>query len=140
MSQENLELVRSIYVPWGRGDFRSVEWAHPEIEFEIVGLGPGSGSWKGLTAMAETWRAFLNAWEDYRTEVDEYRELDDERVLALVHLTGRGKSSGVQLAEIRTNAANVFHVRDGKVTRLLLYIDRARGLEALGLSEPEVSS
>jgi ketosteroid isomerase-like protein len=135
MSQENVELVRSIYAPWGHGDFRSVEWAHPDIEFVIVDLGPGSGSWKGLSAMAEVWRAYLNAWEEYRTEVDEYLELDGERVLALVHLSGRGKASGVQLGEIRTKAANLFHIRDGNVTRLVLYADRERGLAELGLPE-----
>ena len=121
MSQENVELVRSIYEPWGRGDFRSVEWAHPEIEFVIADLGPASGSWTGLAAMAEAWRAFLGAWEEYRTEVDEYRELDGERVLVLLHLSGRGKTSGVELGEMRTKAANLFHVRGGKVTRLVLY-------------------
>jgi hypothetical protein len=31
MSSANLELVRSIYEAWGRGDFRGTEWADPEI-------------------------------------------------------------------------------------------------------------
>jgi hypothetical protein len=26
----NVELVRSIYAAWGRGDWSSVEWAHSE--------------------------------------------------------------------------------------------------------------
>jgi ketosteroid isomerase-like protein len=134
MSQQNVDLVRSIYAPWGLGDFRSVEWADPEIEFEID-FGPASGRWNGVAAMGEAWRSFLGAWEDYRTEVDEYRELDDDRVLVLLHLIGRGKASGVQLDEIRTQAANVFHVRDGKVTKLVLYADQARGLAELGLAE-----
>ena len=135
MSRENVELVRGIYEPWGRGDFRSVEWADPEIEFVHADLGPDGGSWKGVSAMAEAWRTYLGAWEDYRTEVDEYRELDDERVLVLVRLSGRGKTSGLQLGKIRTEAANLFHLRDGKVTRLVLYTDRKRGLAELGLSE-----
>jgi ketosteroid isomerase-like protein len=137
VSKENVELVRSIYAPWGRGDFGSAEWAHPEIEFVVADFGPETGSWKGLAAMAEVWRGFLGAWEEYRTEVDEYRELDDERVLVLLHIIGRGKTSGVQLGEVRTKAANLFHVRGGKVTRLVLYADQERGLADLGLSEQD---
>jgi ketosteroid isomerase-like protein len=136
MSQENVDLVRAIYEPWGRGDFSSAEWAHPEIEF-VVDAGPASGSWKGLAAMAETWRSFLSTWEEYGTEVEEYRDLDDERVLVLLHVVGHGKASGVELGEMRTEAANLFHVRDGKVTRLVLYQDRERGLAELGMSEQD---
>ncbi len=31
-----MELVRAICAPWGHGDYSSVEWAHPEIEFVIA--------------------------------------------------------------------------------------------------------
>jgi ketosteroid isomerase-like protein len=134
MSQENVQLVRSIYEPWGRGDFRSVEWAHPEIEFVMADLGPASGAWKGVPDMARAWRTFLGAWDGYVTEVDEYRVLDCERVLVLLRVTGRGKVSGVDLAELRTEAANVFHVRDGKVTKLVIYLERRRGLADLRLA------
>ena len=36
MSQENVEIVRSIFAAWERGDLGSAEWAHPEIEFVIA--------------------------------------------------------------------------------------------------------
>jgi ketosteroid isomerase-like protein len=66
--------------------------------------------------------------------VDDYRELDDERILVLFNRTGRGKASGVQLGQVRTKGASLFHVRDGKVTRMVHYWDRDRALADLGLT------
>jgi hypothetical protein len=69
--------------------------------------------------------------------VDEYRRLDDERILVLMLHCGRGKASGVEVGQMGTRraGANVLHVRDGRVTRLALYWDRERALADLGLSE-----
>src|SRR6266480_3715601 len=101
---ENLDLVRSIYAAWERGDFSATEWAHPEIEL-VAADGATPGSAVGLAAMAEGMRNFLSAWENLRAEPEEYRELDGERVLVFVHHTGRGKSSGLEVGQMRTKAA-----------------------------------
>ena len=53
-ARENVELVRSVCSAWGRGDYSSIEWAHPEIEFAIAD-GPSPGKWTGLAGMAEGW-------------------------------------------------------------------------------------
>jgi ketosteroid isomerase-like protein len=131
---ENLDLVRSIYAAWERGDFSSVDWAHPEIEYVRV-EGPEPGTWSGLAGMAEGARIYLDAWNDFCIVVDEYRELDDERVLVLDHGSGRGRVSGLQLGRMRTQAAHVFHLREGRVTKLVIYLDRDRALADLGLEE-----
>ncbi|MGH2994302.1 MAG: hypothetical protein ACRDL1_12310 [Solirubrobacterales bacterium] len=52
---------------------------------------------------------------------------------------GRGKTSGLELGRMPTRGANLFHVRGGKVTRLVLYWDRVRALAGLGLA-PEAGS
>jgi ketosteroid isomerase-like protein len=134
MSKENVEVVRSIFAAWERGDYSSAEWAHPEIAL-VIADGPTPGRWTGVAAMAETWREALRAFEELHTEDDEYRALDDERVLVLVHFSGRGRTSGLELGDVQMRGANLFHVRDGKVTRLVLYWDRERALADVGLEE-----
>ena len=132
MGSANLELVRSLYAVWERGDYSSVEWADPDIELVSVD-GPTPGTWRGLAGLAEGWRDFLTAWDDWRAVGEDYFELDGERVLALVRMGGRGKASGLDVGEIQAKAANLFHVRGGKVTRLVIYWDRERALADLGL-------
>jgi len=126
----NLDLVRSIYADWERGDFSSVGWAASSIRFEIVG-GPDPGTWTGLAGMAEGWRQWLAAWDDYNAEADEYREPDGARVVVFGRMSGRGRMSGVK---VETEFVNALDFQAGKVTRLQLYSDRDRALADLGLA------
>jgi hypothetical protein len=107
MSQENVDIVRSLSAPWGRGDSSSAEWADPDIEW-VMADGPAPGSWFGVEGMVEGWREFLGAWEDFRGEAEEYRELDGERVLVLFHFTARGKASGMEAGKVSTKGALLF--------------------------------
>jgi ketosteroid isomerase-like protein len=131
---ENLDLVRSIYADWERGDLSRADWAHPEIEF-VIADGPEPGRWSGFAGMAQGTKGLLGAFEDYRVEADEYRELDGGRVLVLVHDRGRGKASGLDIGHITGERAMVFHIREGRVTQFVLYWDRDRALADLGLEE-----
>src|SRR5947207_11247647 len=132
---ENLDLVRSIYADCERGDFSSAEWAHGDVECVFAG-GPDPGSWTGLSGMAEGMRSWIRAWSEFRVEADEYRELDSERVLVLSHVIARGKVSGLELGQMQAKSANLFDVRDGKVSRVVIYLDRERAFAELGL-DPE---
>jgi ketosteroid isomerase-like protein len=131
----NLDLVRSIFADWERGDYFSrTDWADPEIEIVSVGGWPDPGR-KGATEVAEAWREFLSDWQGYRIEAEEYRQLDGERVLVLFRIFGRGKTSGLELGQFQERGACVVHVRDGKVARLVPYFDRDRAFADLGLKE-----
>jgi hypothetical protein len=89
--------------------------------------------------MAQARGEFMRAWKGYRAWADEYRELDDERVLVLAHSSGRGKTSGLEIGQTPASGAIVFHVRGNQVTRLVIYIDLERARTDLGLT-PEASS
>ena len=52
--------MRSICADWERGDFSSVQWAHPEIEV-VIADGPSPGRWSGLAGMAEAARDLFSA-------------------------------------------------------------------------------
>lgn len=131
-SSANVDLVRSIFSATERGDFSSADWADPEIEY-VFADGPNPGTFKGLAGMSAAMHEFLSPWEDYKGHVDEYRELDGERVLVLYHHRGRGKTSGLEIDAVSAQAAQVVHVREGKVTRIVVYFARDRALAVLGL-------
>jgi len=139
MASANLELVRSIRAAMERGDFSATEWADPEIEW-IFADGPNPGRWTGLAGMTDSLRNFLSAWEGFHAVADAYRELDDERVLVLTNYRGRGKKSGLELEQMGAKGATLYHVRAGKVTRLVFYFDRERALADLGLTSEAGSS
>jgi ketosteroid isomerase-like protein len=131
----NVELVCSISAASERGELLqpAAAWAHPEIEW-VIADGPTAGSWKGVAGMAESIRGMLSAWDDLRIYLEEYRALDDERVLVLLRRAGRGKTSGIELGELHTRGAAVYHVHDGKVTKIVSYYDRDRAFADLGLA------
>ena len=131
---ENLDLVRSMYAAWESGDWTSAGWATVAIEFSVAD-GPAPGDWKGLTGLSDGWRSILDAWDDFRVEADEVRELDHERILVLSHYSGRGRTSGVEIGQTRAKGAGVFYLRSARVIKAIFYFDRDRALADLGLSE-----
>ena len=94
----NLDLVRSIYADWERGDYTSTDWADPDIEFAFVD-GPDPRSSKGISGMARGWGEFQSMWaRGFHADPIEFRELTDEYVLVTVEFVGRAKGSDMDLA------------------------------------------
>ena len=113
----NLDLVRSVYADWERGEFNPrPAWADPRIEFEVPG-GPEPSTRFGMDA-APGVEGFVKLWENLRLDAEGYRELDDGSVFVVCRMRGRGKGSGVEVDQRR---ASLFDLRDGKLTRLALY-------------------
>ena len=140
MPGENVALVKSIWSAWERGEYDAVHWEDSEIEF-VLADGPNPGRWIGAAGIAEGWAGLLSAWEGFRAQGGEYYELDEERVLVIHGVAGRGKASGIMLEDMWRKSGTIVHLRDGKVTKLVIYFDHANALADLGLaSEAELQS
>jgi ketosteroid isomerase-like protein len=131
MPSANVDLVRSIYADWERGDFSRADWADPQIEFEFAD-GPEPGRWTGLKEMAGRYGDWLRGWRDFRAVPEKYFVVDDKQILVLVHNSGRGRASGLEIEQ--RSVANLFEIRGGKVTRFVLYWDRDGAFADLGLT------
>jgi ketosteroid isomerase-like protein len=131
---ENLNLVRSIYSDRERGEYGDIAWADPGIEY-VIADGPTPVMLRGLSELADGMRELLSVWQDARIAVDEYRELDEDRILVLLRYSGRGKRSGLELDNLSTLGADLVQVHDGKVVRIVKYYDLGHAFADLGLKE-----
>jgi ketosteroid isomerase-like protein len=112
MSEANVELVKGIFGEWEHGDYSSVDWADPDIEFTIPG--PDQRVYRGIESMGRAWSDWLGAFDEFGVVATEFRAAGDKVVVG--HLfRGRGKASGIPIDE--TTGASVLTLRDEKVIR-----------------------
>jgi len=128
MSQQNVDAVRRAWEAFNRGDlgafFADVA---ADVEFVEDPAFPEAAVFHGREEIATYLAGFQEAMADHRFEVEEVRDLGD-RVLALVHETARGTSSG---ADVDQRPAFLYEFRDGLIVRVRAYLDRAEGLAAV---------
>jgi ketosteroid isomerase-like protein len=133
VSQENVEIVRSIYDAWARNDFPGP--AHL-LDAQIVYVNPPEaiepGIRHGLPAFSRAVeQVFLDGgWESWRIEPERFTPFGD-RVAVELRYRARGRGSGV---EVEGRMSALWTVRDGKVVRFEWFLAPTGALEAVGLS------
>jgi len=130
MSEENVELIRSIYGGWGRGDM-GLDKFDPDISMVESEEIPGAASAHGLDAVRRYMERFAKYWDDIRFDAEEYIDCGDQ-VVVVARLVGRGKTSGV---DVSRTWAYVWTVRGNRALRMAGYADREQALKAVGLQE-----
>jgi uncharacterized protein len=134
MSQENVEVVREGWDAWIRGDLPALlRHFDPNVVWDTSHFHDWPEStYHGIEGVERFLSEWSDVWADYGLHVDDIRAAPDGRVVSLIVQRGKGRSSGLAM-EMKT--AQVATLRDGKVTRIDNYEDRAEALEAAGLRE-----
>jgi ketosteroid isomerase-like protein len=130
MSQENVEIVRRAFAyeidgVGGRAEAEAI--FHPDVVMTSVFEAP----FYGREAMRDDIERWASAWEDLTVTIEEIIDAG-EQVVLVAHHRGRGRGSGV---EVDTRFYEVYTLRDGRISRVDEFHERAEALEAAGLSE-----
>jgi hypothetical protein len=129
MSEQNVDLVRSAYDAFERGDVPAVLAAFADdIEWvEAEGM-PYGGVYRGGDAVAQ------NVFGPITEDVDGFALAIEQligsgaTVAAVLRYTGTGKATGKALD---VPAVHVWDIRDGKLARFRQYIDTVKYAEAV---------
>jgi ketosteroid isomerase-like protein len=132
-SNENVALLRRFYEAFNQGDLDSVlelctkdveVYKSPEVVEMVAALTPRGQEW-----VAQYLRGWLDSWSDYHARPQDFVQSGQD-VAALTLLRSRGKNSQF---EIEGEMADVFTVRDARIARLRLYVQRSEALGSLGI-------
>jgi ketosteroid isomerase-like protein len=129
MSRENVEVLRKWFWAFENDAEAFRDTLHPE--FEWYPIEEDNTPNLGIEAAVRNRNEWLDTWGSHRFDWQVVAE-EGENVVVAVHITARGKGSGVEV-DVRFYAH--FKVRDGKVAYIYDHGDRDAALEAVGLRE-----
>jgi ketosteroid isomerase-like protein len=130
MSEETLELARTGFAAWSRGDLEAMLATLDEgVEFWTSGVFPGlEPVYRGHDGMRRFWEDFRGPWESLRIAMDDLRESGDQ-IVALYRFEAVGRDG----LTVQREAANVITLRDGIAVRVDAHGSWQAALEAVGL-------
>ena len=93
---------------------------------------PDAKSYEGRDAIAEALDDWPKQWDNFRMDLIEVIDVDDEVAVLVTRHRGRGRESGIEMD------FEVFYVnwgRDGRLARVEMFFDRRQALKAAESSE-----
>jgi uncharacterized protein len=97
VSQENVDLMRRYFDAWNAGDTDTVIAAlATDVEWHGHPVLPEPGPYYDREAVRRWMDQFREAWDELKADPVEMIDAGDN-VVVLVHMTGRGRGSGVEV-------------------------------------------
>jgi ketosteroid isomerase-like protein len=132
MSQANVETAQRVYDAFERGGIDAViDFLDPEVIWEDIDALPGARTYRGHDGFRMSAQSFFEAWGQLRLTPQEHIDAGDT-VVSAHRWQAVGKESGTPIDML---VWNVMTFRGGNVVRRRAFVDRAKALEAAGLSE-----
>jgi ketosteroid isomerase-like protein len=136
VSQENIKLWREWLRLFNARDIEAlIARCDPAIEFHSVFAAVGGAVYHGHDGLRKWHRDLEEAWgADISLNIEAHFDLG-EHTLTFFTYRARGRQSG---ADVTTPATTVANWRDGLVTYVKVYLDRADALKDVEVSEDEL--
>jgi len=132
MSQDRVELVRTLIGRWNAGDHDPEglpDYVDPAFELESPFSSVVGEPYRGYAGIEQWARDLDEQFAEWSIGLDDVRETDN-RVITISTINARGRASDVTL---RFRAASIFDFgSDDRVTRLRIYSDVDEALNAVG--------
>jgi len=133
MSEENVKTLRAFYEAYNREDVDdAVRYMHPEVEiYPAVGGDLDFGRlYRGRDGFRQLWERIHEGFQ-VTVKIEEVREAAEDRVLQIELWCPLGR----QGIDTEIEVSDLYSFRDGLVSRIDGFRDRADALEAAGLRE-----
>ncbi len=133
MSQQTVEIVRTLVAHWNAGDrdvLRSLEYLDPSVELEGPLSSLAAEPYRGHGGIERWMRDLDEHFDVWEIDVDDIRQVG-KRVVVTATINARGRASGTPL-EIGS-ACIVDFGSDDRVTRVRIYPELQEALKAAGL-------
>ena len=134
MSEASIELIRRVAEAFNEGGITSAvtdELFDDAVEFHEPPEQPAPRTARGREELRQMFGEFDAAWAEHKTDPQEFRTLDDERVLVLSVERFKGRDG----MAVDAPGAAIFTVREGKIVEWQAFWDKESALRAAGLSE-----
>ena len=128
MAAADVELVREGYEYFRRTGKPPLHLFDTDILWRVDSLPEGQAV-RGHDEVVELLSSLHEMFAGYYAEPEEYEDLGDGLVLAVVRQHGKAKESGVELGSLGV-FFHVWEVRGGKLVRHEAYFDKEKALAA----------
>jgi ketosteroid isomerase-like protein len=134
MSQENVEVVRSAFDAFEKGEVSEMlDWMTDDLTTHRVE--PDDAIYHGKEGFFQATADWIEDFDDWTVRPEAFLDAGDS-VVVRVRQAARGERSGVPVEGL---AWFGFGVRGGKIAHLSIHLREAEALEAAGLSEDRIS-